>query len=360
MPLRVTAVSRSALACAVVLAMTLSPSPSPALAALSAGDLASQAMRVRTQLRTSREDMARNLIEYNRLTSALATTHAQVSQLTVTLAELRRSLRKDQLQLNGLAAVRYETGSAGFIEVVLGARTWDQLMLGLDYIASIAQHTASVVGAVRTARARAERVQSDLKQRESRLVALRKDIQAQRAKIAKAIVQQQASLDSLDVRIVQMVNEQERAAQSGGSGTLDVPVGGNGWMSAATLVPGASAQVDGSGSYVVPKGQPTRYQTIGLGFDWGTSTYGNADNSPPGTASASNRPFLEGELTCANKILPFGTLLAVTYGGKHEIVVVSDRGPYITGRSLDLSTAAANAVGLPGVDTVHVEIVLPE
>jgi rare lipoprotein A (peptidoglycan hydrolase) len=305
--------------------------------------------------------MAKNLAEYNRLTADLATTHADVSRLTDQLYDLRQSLKKQQGKLSELAARRYETGGLGFLDVLVGARTWRQLAIGMDYVDSVAQQTAEVVDDVKTTRAQTERVRTARKERESRITSLRRDVKAQRLKIVKEIAQQQASLDSLDSRIVQMVNEQERAAQSGGRGTLDVPVGGNAWMNASSLLPGASAKVDGSGSYLIPGAQPTRYQTIGLGFDWTSSTYGNADNTPPNsTVTASSRPFHETELTCANKILPFGTLLAVSNAGRRVIVVVSDRGPYIPGRALDLSTAAANAVGLPGVGGVHVEIVLPE
>jgi rare lipoprotein A len=41
--------------------------------------------------------------------------------------------------------------------------------------------------------------------------------------------------------------------------------------------------------------------------------------------------------------LPFGTRLRVTYRGRSVVVTVNDRGPFIKGRVLDLSTAAARA-----------------
>jgi peptidoglycan hydrolase CwlO-like protein len=207
-PPRMTAILRSALALALLVAVAVPSLPVPALAAPSAGDLASQVMSVRKQLLASRTEMARNLVEYNRLTSELATTHAEVSQLSDKLAELKVSLRKQQRQLNGLAIVRYQTGGLGFLEVIVGARTFDQLVTGMDYIASIAGRTASVVSAVRTARNRTQQVQTALKDRENRLIALRRDLKAQRVKIVAEIAQQQKSMDSLSTQIVQMVNEQ--------------------------------------------------------------------------------------------------------------------------------------------------------
>ena len=55
--------------------------------------------------------------------------------------------------------------------------------------------------------------------------------------------------------------------------------------------------------------------------------------------------------TAAHKTLPFGTKLLVCYNGC-AVVRINDRGPYVGGRQLDLSYAAASQIGLtyPGVD----------
>ena len=64
------------------------------------------------------------------------------------------------------------------------------------------------------------------------------------------------------------------------------------------------------------------------------------------------------EYTAASPYLPFGTELMVTYGGNSVVVEVTDRGPYTGGRELDLSAAAADAIGLTyvGVDYVDVRV----
>ena len=64
------------------------------------------------------------------------------------------------------------------------------------------------------------------------------------------------------------------------------------------------------------------------------------------------------EYTAASPYLPFGTLLYVCYGYRCTIVEVTDRGPYVGGRELDLSAVAAEEIGLTyiGVDWVYVEI----
>lgn len=59
----------------------------------------------------------------------------------------------------------------------------------------------------------------------------------------------------------------------------------------------------------------------------------------------------------ANKSLPFGTKLRLTYRGRSAVVPVLDRGPFIAGRTLDLSRAVAAYLGtLPaGVVTLCME-----
>jgi len=55
-------------------------------------------------------------------------------------------------------------------------------------------------------------------------------------------------------------------------------------------------------------------------------------------------------LTCAHRTLPFGTRLRITDRKSHRsvVVTVNDRGPFIRGRNLDLSLAAARALGMTG------------
>ena len=73
-----------------------------------------------------------------------------------------------------------------------------------------------------------------------------------------------------------------------------------------------------------------------------------------GKKTANGERFNTHDLTAAHKILPFGTQVRVTneQTGKSVVVRINDRGPYARGRVIDLSKAAAQAVGLSGVATV--------
>jgi rare lipoprotein A len=93
----------------------------------------------------------------------------------------------------------------------------------------------------------------------------------------------------------------------------------------------------------------------GRGFSGMASFYGNES----GSKTASGQRFNQNAMTCAHRSLPFGTKLRVTHGGQSVVVTVNDRGPFIKGRVLDLSTGAARAIGLTGagVGKVTAEVV---
>jgi rare lipoprotein A len=74
------------------------------------------------------------------------------------------------------------------------------------------------------------------------------------------------------------------------------------------------------------------------------SYYGNES----GSKTASGQRFNQNALTAAHRTLPFGTKLRVTRGDRSVVVTINDRGPFIRGRVLDLSTGAARAIGLTG------------
>jgi rare lipoprotein A len=93
----------------------------------------------------------------------------------------------------------------------------------------------------------------------------------------------------------------------------------------------------------------------GHSFSGMASYYGNES----GNRTASGQRMNASAMTCAHRSLPFGTKLRVTHGGNSVVVTVNDRGPFIRGRVLDLSTGAARAIGLTrsGVGRVTAEVV---
>ena len=77
-----------------------------------------------------------------------------------------------------------------------------------------------------------------------------------------------------------------------------------------------------------------------------------------GRPTASGAPYDPAAFTCAHRSLPFGTRVRVTElaRGRSVVVTVNDRGPFVRGRVIDLSRAAAAALGIIGRGVARVRV----
>jgi rare lipoprotein A len=77
-----------------------------------------------------------------------------------------------------------------------------------------------------------------------------------------------------------------------------------------------------------------------------------------GRKTASGETYDMNGLTCAHRTFPFGTLLLVTNlgNGRTVTVRVTDRGPFVSGRIVDLSRGAAAALGMLDTGTARVSL----
>lgn len=82
----------------------------------------------------------------------------------------------------------------------------------------------------------------------------------------------------------------------------------------------------------------------------GHKPHGIASFYTEGTKTASGEKFNTNDMTAAHPTLPFGTRLRVTntHTGQSVTVRVNDRGPYVPGRVVDVSYAAAESLGMVG------------
>jgi len=100
----------------------------------------------------------------------------------------------------------------------------------------------------------------------------------------------------------------------------------------------------------VIKADPVRPASIETGY---ASVY--CFRNGPTASGERSRPAV---LTAAHKTLPFGTLVEVTNqkNGRSIVVRINDRGPFIAGRVIDLTPAAARALKFDGVAPVAVRV----
>jgi rare lipoprotein A len=85
------------------------------------------------------------------------------------------------------------------------------------------------------------------------------------------------------------------------------------------------------------------------------SIYSTADG---GTKTASGRKLSNNALTAAHKSLKFGTKVRVTNkkNGRSVVVTITDRGPFVRGRVIDLTPAGARALGFSGLAPVSLAV----
>lgn len=106
--------------------------------------------------------------------------------------------------------------------------------------------------------------------------------------------------------------------------------------------------------FLVASTTPAHSESRGLASWYDCATPGQCSRSK---ITASGEKFNPNALTAAHKTLPFGTKLKVTYKSRSVVVRINDRGPFVKGRVLDLSRAAAIKIGCSGVCSVSYKIV---
>lgn len=110
-------------------------------------------------------------------------------------------------------------------------------------------------------------------------------------------------------------------------------------------------QINGIWYYPLPTAQG--YLEEGIASWYGPDFHGKP--------TSCGEPYDMNAMTCAHKTLPMGTYVKVTHlqTGRTVILRVNDRGPFVAGRIIDLSAAAARELGTfqKGVAMVRVEAV---
>ena len=114
----------------------------------------------------------------------------------------------------------------------------------------------------------------------------------------------------------------------------------------------------------LPKGKP--YTVLGHTYQPYTASKGYVERGVAswygpqfhGRLTSNGEVYDMHKMTAAHKLLPLGTWVEVTNlkNGKKAVVRVNDRGPFVDGRVIDLSKAAATQLGVIGPGTAPVEV----
>jgi rare lipoprotein A (peptidoglycan hydrolase) len=277
---------------------------------------------------------------------------SRIADRSGALEKLKAELRAAQDAYNARAVVDYKTGGFEEFAVLLSADSWKDLITRATLVAYILDVDRWVIEELSVVQAQAAfqaGLLADLRSQDAAI----KDLRAARAQLADtSLTEQRTILAALTAPSLALVTGRQtaaadlRAAWAASSVTTGTTVA----FRSATVAPYKDRMYQTTGYH------PVSFRSTGVAYNAVCTWYGPGFG---GRALASGALYNPEDLTCASPTLAFGTWLALSRGAKRVVVVVSDRGPYTTGRDLELSRAAADALGLTGVEPVQVEIVTP-
>lgn len=274
----------------------------------------------------------------------LLSTYNQLEEAEQELAVKQRVLHQ---RLKGI----YQEGKINILHVLLNTKNFTDFLTRLSFLGRVGQADARLIKSLQKQQALVEEVKQSLDEKKQEQLNLR---QQQKAKLALLETKQNEKKRALEKltqeQQILLAKERERlrlelARRRAGSIPLCIRIK---WVK-AYVYPYLE------NTYITSQYMPRSFAATGLTFYGETSWYGGKFNGRP---TASGEIYNENDFTCASPALPFDTYLAVGYGGRYVVVRVNDRGPFVRGRILDLSKAAAQALGL-GVGYTRIEIVRP-
>jgi rare lipoprotein A len=329
----------------------------PVVSAGSLTALQHQLDKATTQAAAAADDVLRSAAESVSLRinlDDLAGQQAQVqAQLEATAADVYEqappqglpdleSLFIDPAQMAGLVgagSAQAATDGAALAQATTQSARLNALTLSSDKLrANLVGRAVKVYAAQDTARTLIAQMQAELIA-QARAAALAKDKAAKAAAAAK-LAQLAAAKAALDQQSAQLSLAISPTLTAAGRDALarQKPL-------LDTLVAAGS-------------GYPAGYHPTGQTLTGVSSWYGPGFVGRP---TASGTPYDPELLTCAMLAVPLGTVIRVTNLANNAAVdvMVTDRGPYVGNRIIDLSHAAAVAIGNSGLATVRIEILTP-
>jgi rare lipoprotein A len=270
------------------------------------------------------------------LRKKIAATNRQIAGL-----ELRRhasdlAYRRAMDDYIGRAVDVYKSPSpAEGLAILLSARDFGDAVALAKVASSSAKAARESLATLRAAGARTEAIQAQLDVHKQGLLSDLARIDRVAAEIQDTLEQRRATVAAINKKIKTLEAQARRAARKAEKETAVVE---------SLISPGGP-------SPDVPDG----FAATGVSFEGIASWYGPGFE---GNLTANGDVFDPGLFTAASRDLPLGSWLYVQHENKGVVVYVNDRGPFIEERVLDLSQAAAEAVGITGLGWVRAEILV--
>jgi rare lipoprotein A len=296
--------------------------------------------------------IARDEREVGRLQGGVRATEAHITQLEGQMQALKRST-------NARARRIYKNGPAAILATLFSAQTFDDMPRLRIFWEIVSEKDNKTI-------LDSSRLRDDLAGERVRLAGQAKNLAARTAGLEKLRDGLREDREKRGAKLVQLRTAIEKAVAAekailaARAAAVKVPTG--------SCSPGGARQEAADRrlatllDWYAPAAGSEPFMPRKLGST-GIVTTGSASWYGPGfdgCRSSSGATFRANQMTAASLSLPLGTLLKVTRGGRAVVVVITDKGPYVAGRVLDLSKAAAQAIGMSGTGDVNMEILLPK
>jgi rare lipoprotein A (peptidoglycan hydrolase) len=269
----------------------------------------------------------------------------QSAELDRAVAELKAA----QDAFNARAVGMYRFSGYDELALLLDASTWQDLVTRAAVLSHVLEVDRRALEEAAVVEAQAAFEASQLDELRAQDIELRQLLDQRVQLGTTALAEQQALIAGLtpEARVIVVTQQTADATTRQQWRDSSIPIG--------TLIRTLPGKVlPYTYTYLVSAFHPRSFRTTGISYSAVCSWYGPGFNGKP---TASGQIYNQDDFTCASRTLAFGTWLALTRNGKR--IVVTDRGPYVSGRDLDLSKAAADALGFSGVESVQVEVVTP-
>jgi rare lipoprotein A len=257
-------------------------------------------------------------------------------------AEARLETAAEHYESRAIEA--YKNGPTSDLVLLLSADNLTDMYSVAQALGHEAKEDAQSLDALTAARDAAERAEARVDDRKQALLATKQEVDALGAEIGGTLAERRSVAHELG-RQIAALEEQARAAAAAAAGTPSSP--------------GAPAPSQDLANLLAPAGPsqgiPDGFAPTGITFEGTASWYGPGFE---GQSTASGDIFDSRLYTAASKDLPLHSWLYVEHEGRGIVVLVNDRGPYVGDRILDLSQAAAQAIGISGLGWIQAEVLI--
>ncbi len=236
-----------------------------------------EADSVRAQVITMQQELDRAsdtyykaLGEHDQAVQAMNDAQARIDEANAKIDSL-------QTKLGTRARSMYRSGSASFIDILLGAATFEEFSTSWDLLNQMNENDASMVQQTKDLKVQVEAEKAEYARQEKIAAEKTAEAKAIKDQAEATVAQMQTTLNSLDAEARALLEQEQRAAAEAAAREnqkdFDVPSTGGGSSGGGSAGSGNSGGSGGGGTTIPPKGSVVDYAVSRLGcpYVWGAT-----------------------------------------------------------------------------------------